>query len=207
MVKVLNRGLKFSVLPLKLNITQVLADFKRFERTMVWKEYWFGKDKEPYVPPIFKQKKYNFPRNHKAPKGLQNYLAAIKSEIADTMNRHRVKSNITEEEKDALKKLIQFQNDRIIDIKPCDKGAGIIVLDFEEYMRSCTEHLEAQTTTGENYYKQVKEKVLKEAQEKITNIVKEGFNNEILSKEEYSAILPPDKAPPIRGIVSTSGTL
>ena len=106
MVKLLNRGLKFSVLPLKLDITQVLTDFKRFERTMVWKEYWFGKDKEPYVLPIVKQKKYNFPRNHKAPKGLQNYLAAIKSEIADTMNRHRVKSNITDEEKDALKKLI-----------------------------------------------------------------------------------------------------
>ena len=81
------------------------------------------------------------------------------------------------------------------------------MLDFKEYMRSCTDHLEAKTTTGENYYKQVNEKVLKEAQEKITNIVKEGFNNEILSKEEYSAMLPPDKAPPIRGIVSTSGTL
>ena len=35
MDKLLNRGLNFSVLPDKLDITQVLVDWKRFERTMV----------------------------------------------------------------------------------------------------------------------------------------------------------------------------
>ena len=55
MIRVLNRGLKFAILPLKLDISQVLTDFRRFERTMIWKEFWFGKDSEPYVPPIFKQ--------------------------------------------------------------------------------------------------------------------------------------------------------
>ena len=150
MVKVLNHGLKYSVLPSKLDISQVLTDLRQFERTMVWKDYWFGKDQEPYVPPIFKQKKNNFFRNHRAPKGLQDYLAAIKSEMSDPMNRHRVKNNFTNKEKYALKKLIQLQKDRIIVIKPCDKGAGIIVLDFKEYMRSCTDHLEAKTTMVEN---------------------------------------------------------
>ena len=49
MHKVLNRGLKFAILPLKLDITQVLAEFRRHERTMVWQEFWFGKDQEePY---------------------------------------------------------------------------------------------------------------------------------------------------------------
>ena len=153
MLKVLNRGLKFAILPLKLDISQVLTDFKRFERTMVWKEYWFGKDSEPFVPPIFRQKKHNFPRKYSAPKGLLNYLAAVRSEIADPMNRHKVKSNITEEEKEALKELIRLQKERQIVIKPCDKGAGIIVLDLSEYMRACLEHLEAKTSTGENYYK------------------------------------------------------
>ena len=67
MDKVLNRGLKFAILPLKLEITQVLTDFRIFERAMVWKEFWYGKESdEPYVPPIFKKKKSNFPRNHKS---------------------------------------------------------------------------------------------------------------------------------------------
>ena len=64
-----------------------------------------------------------------------NYLAAVRSEITDPMNRHKVKSNITVEEKEALKELIRLQKERQIVIKPCDKGAGIIVLDFSEYMR------------------------------------------------------------------------
>ena len=63
MEKVLNRGLKFAILPLKLDITQVLTDFQRFERTILWKEFWFGKDSdEPKVPLIFKRKKTQFPK-------------------------------------------------------------------------------------------------------------------------------------------------
>ena len=153
MTKVLNRGLKFALLPLKLDISQVLTDFRRFERTMIWKEFWFGKDSEPYIPQIFKQKKQNFPKNHNAPRGLLNYLAAVKSDIMDPMNRNKVPSNISDDEKDALKNLIQLQKERKIVVKPCDKGAGIIILDFTEYLRACMEHLEAKTTTGENYYK------------------------------------------------------
>ena len=57
MIKVLHRGLKFAIVPLKLDISQLLTDFKSFERTMVWQEYWYGKDSDPYIPPIFKPKK------------------------------------------------------------------------------------------------------------------------------------------------------
>ena len=35
MEKVLNRGLNFSVTPLNLNLTQILVDFSKFERTML----------------------------------------------------------------------------------------------------------------------------------------------------------------------------
>ena len=58
MEKVLSRGLKFAILPLQLDITQVLTEFKYFERTLVWKEFWFGKyADETYTEPIFKQQK------------------------------------------------------------------------------------------------------------------------------------------------------
>ena len=45
MVSVLNRGLNFCILPMKLDITQVLVDWKRFERSMIWTEFWYGRDK------------------------------------------------------------------------------------------------------------------------------------------------------------------
>ena len=227
MENVLNRGLKFAITPLKLDITQVLTEFRRFERTMVWKEFWFGQENEgPYEPPIFKQKKSNFPHNYRSPRGLQDYLAAIKSEIMDPKNRIKVTSNLPTGEIEALKMLIQLQKNMEIVIKPCDKGAGIIILDFKEYMKACINHLTSKTVTGENYYKQVDNTVIEEGTTKITNLVNEAYDNEIITKEEYCAMLPSDdtvpgrfyglfkvhkeyeegRAPPIRGIVSTSGS-
>ena len=60
----LNRGLNFSILPEKLNFTQVLVDLAKFERLMEWKEFWHDKPAdEPYVPPLFKKQKHNRPKN------------------------------------------------------------------------------------------------------------------------------------------------
>ena len=61
----------------------------------------------------------------------------------DPRHRNKVESNLKEEEKEALKVLINHQRDRQIVIKPYDKVAGTIILDFNEYMRACMEHLEA----------------------------------------------------------------
>ena len=65
MEELLNLGLNFAVLPLKLDITQILVDFKKFERTMVWHEFWYNKDEEEkqYIPPIFKTNKSNFQKS------------------------------------------------------------------------------------------------------------------------------------------------
>ena len=66
MEEVLNLGLNFAVLPKKLDITQVLSDFKRFERSMVWKEYFFNKEtNEEYARPMFKHRKTNLPKTTK----------------------------------------------------------------------------------------------------------------------------------------------
>ena len=68
MEEVLNLGLNFAILPLKLDITQVLCDFKRFERTMIRREFFYGKDKEnTNKPPIFKSQKTNLPTNYQVP--------------------------------------------------------------------------------------------------------------------------------------------
>ena len=115
MEKVLNRGLKHFILPLKLEVTQVLKDFRRFERTMTVKEYLYGKEKDvTYVKPLLKQKKHNFPRNNKAPRGLLNYLAAVKSEMMGPKKKQVVKSNITEGEKEALVTKRKKNSDKIM---------------------------------------------------------------------------------------------
>ena len=39
------------------------------------------------------------------------------------------------------KLLVKLQKEIIITIRPCDKGAGIVVLDLNIYMRACYDHL------------------------------------------------------------------
>ena len=62
MKSLLGRALNFSVLPLKLDITEVLVDYNRFARAAIWQEYWHDTEKdENYKKPIFKTKKNNLP--------------------------------------------------------------------------------------------------------------------------------------------------
>ena len=144
MEKLLNRGLNFSIMPLKLNMTQVLVDFNKFERSMLWTEFWANVPKEEYKPPIFKKVKTNLPTKHPTPAGLKVFLNAVQSEIEDPQNRNKCRPNLPPDELEGLNQLIQLQKDRVITIKPCDKGAGVIILDFEDYMNSCYKHLESE---------------------------------------------------------------
>ena len=151
MWEVLNRGLKFAILPLKLDITQVLVDFRKYERNLVWKEFFFKmEDKgEEYKPPIFKTDKNNFPKNYKSPEGLKTFIGATKSEILDPRNRNNVKCNISKDKILAIKELVSLQKKRQLIIKRCDKGAGIIILNFEEYVSAFNAHLNSEISNND----------------------------------------------------------
>ena len=145
MENLLNRGLNFTILSPKLDITQTLVEFKQFERSAIWHEFWFDRQpEEQYEQPLFKTQKSNLPKNYTVPQGLKTFLGAIKSEIMDHRNRNNIPCNIPPEEIAALKDLIKLQRDRVITIKACDKGTGVIILDFNEYMRACYLHLSSQ---------------------------------------------------------------
>ena len=67
MRNLLNRGFNFSILPLKLDLTQVLVDFKRFERSIIWHEFFHGTENYgDFKGRIFKSSKSNLPKpiNH-----------------------------------------------------------------------------------------------------------------------------------------------
>ena len=123
MERVLNRGLKFCITPLKLDITQIIVDFRKFERTMLWREFWYSQEQNgERKPSIFKTNKTNLPRNHKTPKALKDCLAAVKSDLMDPQSRRPAKCNVTTEELKALKELIELQRSNKIVVKPCDKA-------------------------------------------------------------------------------------
>ena len=230
MESLLNRGLNFAITPLKLDLTQTLAEFRRFERSLVWKEYFADHEETEYVPPIFKKTKTNMPKNHPVPEPLKTFIHGVRSEICDPENRNKVRPNLPPEERKALAELINLQRARVITIKPCDKGAGLIILDTEEYIRSADKHLSSTQKqddgTEKPYYEKVDEVVLNEAKAEILEILKEGKEKGFITEDDYNAMEPADKgpatfyqlfkvhkahepgrAPPERPVISGSGSI
>ena len=80
-------------------------------------------------------------------------------------------------------------------IKECDKGAGILILKFEEYMRACYNHLTSEQVPGSPHYCPVNVLAVEETKKKIDIILKETLDNNFITKSEHSAMDPEDKGP------------
>ena len=196
MEKFLNRGLNFAIMSRNLDFTQVLADFKYFERNMIWHEFWYGRDNtNEYKKPIFKKKKSNLPKNYKIPEALKTFLNSVRSELMDPKNRNKVSCNITPAEIKALVELIKLQKEQKIVIKKCDKGAGIIILDYQAYIEACNNHLNSKTENGESYYTKVNKSTITETNKEINILIEEAYDNDIITKDELEAINPEQKVP------------
>ena len=197
MTKILNRGLNFCITPLKLNITEILVDYRKFERKMRWKEFWSEEDQtvKSYRPEIFPKEKYNLPPS--TSKNLKTFITGVKSELLGT-TFNKSKSNISPEESEALQALIELQKQCKIIIKPCDKGAGIIICDFDKYLDSCYEHLSSKITINDQeqpYYQKITLSDLQKAKDKIETILKKGHQEKFITKSELDAMLPSEKGP------------
>ena len=175
MEDLLNRGLNFSILSKKLDNTQLQADYKRFERSVIWQEYFFNYEEDvDFEQQIFKSQKTNLPKNYKSPDGLKIFLNSIKSEILDFRNRNDVQCNLPKREIDAMNELVRLQKEKIIVIKECDKGAGIIILNYKDYVKACYEHLLSEKfENGQNrrYYSEVEDIELEHTKSKIRKVV------------------------------------
>ena len=92
---------------------------------------------------------------------------------------------------------IELQKQQQITIKPCDKGAGIMILDFQEYIRACEVHLSATQKQSDGsekpYYEEVEEEALLEIRRKVNEVVEEAFNNNVIKKEEYEEMRADEK--------------
>ena len=133
------------------------------------------------------------PKGHKTPQDLKVFLSSIKSELSDPKNRNRDDCNLPENKMNAMKPLISLQKERTIVIKACDKGAGIMILNFEDYMKACYSHLCPKHQKNNPYYSQVESWEVEKTRHKIRHILKEGLDQDIITKEEHDAMLADKK--------------
>ena len=100
----------------------------------------------------------------------------------------------------------------------------MILLDFNDYITACYDHLTSTQSDKKPYYSQVAKITVEKSKNKIKAILDEGLENNILSEEEYNVMNPEDKnpakfymnfkvhkphnhIPPPRPIISGSGSI
>ena len=82
---------------------------------------------------------------------------------------------------------------------PEDKGGGLIILNTDEYLRSCHAHLSSVRTNEDGsespYHRRVEADILDEAKTEILSVLKDGKDQGIISDVEFQVMDPTDKGP------------
>ena len=173
----LGLGLKFVPTNQKIDMTELIADVKEWERRMRLREFFFDQNEKEDVL-TDDQKQYNFIKKKKSnwtpPTGrsewLDLYLKLVKNDIIfGVKQKYRINLNRAEEE--ALQALL---SDQSIVIRPCDKSSGVCVINTEDYVHKIENELQDSST-----YKQVE----KDLTEEITKKVEKTVNK--LRKKNY----------------------
>lgn len=202
-IKLLNRGLNFAIKGPAPTKSEIRTDCRMFNRRCLWKEKMWDNNQDNYIPPIFKEEKTSMPTGP-TPRYLTGFLNTVESNIC---NRHNwntdllnpARRNITEQEYTALLNLQQLQHDQQIIIKPADKGSGIVILNYDDYVASCTEHLNLQQKQSDGsslpYYIKATDQEVKLAKREISKALENAKNNGWISQDEYKAMDPTDCGP------------
>jgi ABC-type Zn uptake system ZnuABC Zn-binding protein ZnuA len=96
---------------------------------------------------------------------------------------------------EALATLVKLQKDCQIVIKPCDKGAWILICDYLKYVEACNEHLMSETPEGQPYYGKISEKYLMDAKKDIELALKKALDTKQIIKDEERAMSTKEKGP------------
>ena len=193
MLKVLNKGLNYCVVKGKPNMSGMLSNFKQFERKLRWKEFFFDTDNDTsQTLPLFRKEKTNMPPNTSP--DLHTFISSIRSELIGS-KLNKVRPNLSTGEREALEELVQLQRRRRICIKPADKGSGIVIVNFDDYEKSCEQHLRSTTTTNAKYYEEISAAELRHAKQRIESVLSDAKEADIISNDEYEAMSPASKGP------------
>ena len=149
--------------------------------------------RKPMMNQYSKHTKQTFKKNYTSPEGLKTFLSSDKSELMDPRNRNSVPCNLPNDELQALRQLQKLQRERKITVKACDKGAGIIILNFEDYLKACYEHLTSNQKVDKPYYTKASDLDLEISKKKINDILKEALDSNIIDQTEFNAMKAENK--------------
>ena len=182
-INILNRGLNF-VPTSKPRIADIDAGIDKFNRRMQIQYFFFEADEYTDVnyarPPdgLIKTKSTWQPK--KSNRQIDNFTEHIRTQIHDSIQSRKIKHNLSKMEKAAIDSIKQ----KNIVIRPCDKGAGICILEDADYISKCNKLLDV----GEDYEKVDDDPTLR-IYEEANSIVRKYEEQGILKESEVRTLV------------------
>ena len=136
---------------------------------------------------------------------LQVYLGAIRSDILGSCKKTScVKDNLTPMERAAIKDLQQAQSKGQIQIKPADKGGGMVIMDSCDYENEFLQQLKCvftnEDSTTSPFYEKIQQKALDHQTKEVEKIIDKGFQMDFISKSDKDFIKSSDKPNQLYGL-------
>ena len=194
----LNKHLSFVPVPEKVNLTQLEYDYKRFSRSMRWREYWQKNNEESNESEnsavyIFPTKKHGVPTEQPT-RTLNEFLYGIKCDLM-TLDKKKIYSNLTQGERSALNQLIEEQKSGKIVIQKSDKGGAITIMNRRDYVRAITEeHLQSKIIKEDGtvipVYRQIDPVVVLAHHGVIKQFLEKSVTDKVIDKKLGDQLLP-----------------
>ena len=145
-----------------------------------------------------REQKVNLPKAA-LPAAIKEYEASLLLNLTKPSNLKKIRTNIGQEERAAIRDLKQLQVEKAIVIKEADKGGGWGILPFEAYNNAMLEKL------GENYidtdgqqkpkYPPSSKSQLKREYATIKDLVEEGRNKGYVGEKDAENAMPATPTP------------
>ena len=192
-INILSRGLKFVPTPTHVNMTELIADVKSWTRRMGLKEYFWSEN----TPQLDCNKQYKKPSTWTPSNGrdqvLDCYLSAVGNAILEMPpNRKTVHSNITREERNAIKELKQDNN---IVIFEADKGAAVVIQNRGDYLNEAYKQLNGKDQNNEQVYRHLPNDPTKDFQRGVKKAVRVALDAGVIDSDTANYLVVDDAQP------------
>ena len=172
-LKLLSKGLTFIPTPEKFDKHQLKLDVEEFGRQVKLKLFFKDDENDFSQTPAFRAPSTWTPAINEVE--LEVYLSILEDELLQIEERGKNFSNLTLEEREALKALV---NDEGIVIKPADKGSAIVVWDREDYEKEAQRQL-----YDEKIYEKVNRDPIPEVNKKIDGVLNHMVRSKQIDKK------------------------
>ena len=195
-ITLLSKGLTFCPTPGEPDFGQIWSDLESFFRRLRLKYHFNNEDSLPedyFIEPSTElnefdtliEQKFRCKSTWKPPQGdhaLEAFIQAVTEDFGKMKPIKCHDNNLSKQERLALKDL---QNDTNIVIKKADKGAAIVIMDRDDYVKEATRQL-----SDPKFYTTTSTDKTAEYAEEVTTLLNIMLSNDEISKTVYDNLKP-----------------